>query len=44
METEMMPKKDYVSPEINEVDLLYKGNLLQCVSNCEENTTSGELQ
>ena len=32
METEMMPKKDYVTPEINEVELLCKGCLLECVS------------
>ena len=32
METEMTPKKDYVTPEINEVELLCKGCLLECVS------------
>ena len=44
MNNEMEQKKIYETPTVEEVELLHKGSLLQCVSNCEDDIPSGPVE
>ena len=44
MKNEMEQKKIYETPAMEEMELLHKGSLLQCVSNCEDDPPSGPVE
>lgn len=44
MKNEMEEKKIYETPAMEEVEFFYKGNLLDCVSGCEDDPPSEPVE